>query len=108
MSLRLFLGINLWLLSLCASIVIYLQNAPIPEGQEYVVSVTEKAGDVRYRFPLSSIWRPLEVGQQLPAGTAVSTGKKSFVKCHSKDGHEINVTPESQVVLAGIDDSARE
>jgi len=74
----------------------WLREVPTP------VTLLYFNGVVRYKTGSDSEWLPAQVGTQLPIGTEVTTAADSIVGLEFGDGSQMQVEPNSSVVLDAL------
>lgn len=68
-----------------------------------IAEVVKIRGSVTKLLPGSIEASKLELGEKLPEDTSIVTGAKSFVKIRLVDKSELNVGPESKIVISEVD-----
>lgn len=81
-------------------LVTLLFSSPLFAAKTPIASVAKIRGNVTKLLPGALEATVLEAGDQLPEDTSIVTGPKSFVKIVFIDKSELNMGPESKIVIS--------
>ncbi|AUN98174.1 hypothetical protein C0V70_08650 [Bacteriovorax stolpii] len=81
-------------------LVTLLLSSPLFAAKTPIASVAKIRGNVTKLLPGALEATVLEAGDQLPEDTSIVTGPKSFVKIVFIDKSELNMGPESKIVIS--------
>lgn len=86
-------------------LVTLLLSSPLFAAKTPIASVAKIRGTVTKLLPGALQATVLEAGEQLPEDTSIVTGPKSFVKIVFIDKSELNMGPESKIVISEMNPS---